>query len=419
MGITINIHGHLRDAGEIPALAQEVADYADVLGWERWIVTVPPLTGVIIHPHEECETLALLFDESGILRNEVLLGEELDKYVAVKTQYAPLETHISLCNLLLHLKERYFAVLEVNDEGGYWETGDRSLLAARLTSVGDAIGQLGAALDKLPPPAPDATPEDLLRLVEETAAEVFDKDGDVHSVMLNRLNGPWPPFDSEELGTWDLQQWIDFWQRWDEHRSPCLAILRNRPETIETVRAALEFEAEIRTLRDADMDAVMHHLEEFGKRSIEGDEPSSFIDDEDIDDDEALLDEDDLEDGESWKKLHGAGDEESGSRSGHPTVFVAASRWYAKFSKTPGLPRDHPVVEYASIAIPPTVVGIGLAYDFRGEDGMFLAVPSRMLVCAQTLEHIARLFRLVPDGLLATLADEADALAREFYRGAE
>ena len=50
------------------------------------------------------------------------------------TQSMPIEIHIALIELLREI-EPYFEHLEVEDEGGYWESGDREALEKRVAAA--------------------------------------------------------------------------------------------------------------------------------------------------------------------------------------------------------------------------------------------------------------------------------------------
>ena len=61
--------------------------------------------------------------------------EEGRRYNWTKTQFAGPDVHIAVCALLRYVKERYAPDLWVEDESGYFETGDREDLEGRLAHV--------------------------------------------------------------------------------------------------------------------------------------------------------------------------------------------------------------------------------------------------------------------------------------------
>ena len=53
-----------------------------------------------------------------------------------KTQFGTIEAHIRIVELLDNLKKNYCADLTVNDEGAFWETRDRRILAEKRVVLG-------------------------------------------------------------------------------------------------------------------------------------------------------------------------------------------------------------------------------------------------------------------------------------------
>ena len=56
------------------------------------------------------------------------------------------DLHIWIIGLLKYLKKHYLANLEVSDEGGYWETGDRKELEAKMQFLNEKIAWLAGEL---------------------------------------------------------------------------------------------------------------------------------------------------------------------------------------------------------------------------------------------------------------------------------
>jgi len=157
----------------LPELRAEMADIAATLHWpvteldDDWAAPVDArlgakpghieghlgLKGLLVQPHPQSEWLTLCFDREGQLRspmNVVLILDGTFKpeesWVFVKTQFAGPETHIWLVGLLQHLRRRYLSNLEVHDEGGYWDTGDRAELARRMGLINAKLDRLAAGL---------------------------------------------------------------------------------------------------------------------------------------------------------------------------------------------------------------------------------------------------------------------------------
>jgi hypothetical protein len=103
------------------------------------------IRGLTIDVHPDCETVHLLFNRQGLLkRYEPQAPGYYTEwgYFFVKTQFAPIEVHIAVCELLRFVKDNYMPGLEVRDEGWYWETGDREKLAMYLGFINDKMREL-------------------------------------------------------------------------------------------------------------------------------------------------------------------------------------------------------------------------------------------------------------------------------------
>src|SRR5262249_26471344 len=75
--------------------------------------------GLLLQPHQNCDPLRLEFDSNLFLQE------------FCKTQYAPIEVHVQIVNLLRHL-EPEFSGLRVDDEGEYWSSSDLPTLRRHL-----------------------------------------------------------------------------------------------------------------------------------------------------------------------------------------------------------------------------------------------------------------------------------------------
>ena len=105
------------------------------------------LKGISFQPHKESETIELFFDTEGVLRpifSMIFKGDSRVKYpwVFVKTQFAGVETHIKIINLLLYLRKKYFKKLDIRDDGGYYPLRDEETLRKRLDVINNAIATL-------------------------------------------------------------------------------------------------------------------------------------------------------------------------------------------------------------------------------------------------------------------------------------
>ncbi len=67
-------------------------------------------------------------------------------WVSMKTQFLSPDVHVRIVGLLKYLQKRYFSNLEVNDEGGFWETGDRAALEAKIRLLNEKMDELATDL---------------------------------------------------------------------------------------------------------------------------------------------------------------------------------------------------------------------------------------------------------------------------------
>jgi len=132
MGITIHFEGRLKNNENYDALIKKVIEFSKFQNWkyfqfeneskvlerikneENW--DYEGLTkGIHVVPHENSEPLIFEFDK--------------DLYIQeyCKTQFAPIEIHLKVIELL-HVLVQYFESIDILDEGEYWETNDVNLL---------------------------------------------------------------------------------------------------------------------------------------------------------------------------------------------------------------------------------------------------------------------------------------------------
>jgi hypothetical protein len=128
MGITIHFEGRLRNVDDFPKLLEESRMYANSKGWP--LTEIEPrvrkldrvkneedwdfegvTSGIEITPHPDAEPLRLEFDSDGFIQEYV------------KTQFAPIEVHIEIIELLRRISH-LFETFEVVDESDFWHTHD-------------------------------------------------------------------------------------------------------------------------------------------------------------------------------------------------------------------------------------------------------------------------------------------------------
>ena len=160
MGVTIHYKGKLNSANDIDSFCEEMEDIAISMGWKHTLIDKfdnndkTPVKGIIIRPHEKSESLQLITDQHGNLRNVFAFefaGEDSDlTYLNfIKTQFAPVEIHIAVIKLLKYIQKKYISNLDVYDEGDYWQTGDEKILKGKNDFLNEAINQLAKVLDSI------------------------------------------------------------------------------------------------------------------------------------------------------------------------------------------------------------------------------------------------------------------------------
>jgi len=176
MGVTIHYRGTIDEPVRIRDLQREMADIAKSMGWGHSLLdddwTVPPdatlvhergsakikghlgLKGISLLPGGGGESLSLFVDATGRLRSimdMILQGERRTSpdhaWVSMKTQFLSPDIHVWIVGLLKYLQKRYFTDLQVNDEGGFWETGDRAALEAKMRLLNEKIDKLAMDLN--------------------------------------------------------------------------------------------------------------------------------------------------------------------------------------------------------------------------------------------------------------------------------
>jgi hypothetical protein len=172
MGVSIHYRGRLNDIALLPQLCEEISDIADSMGWSATTLdddwAKPPdatlmtggiieghlgLKGIQITPHPDSESLALFFDRSGELRCPltmlmILNGtlQPANAWVTIKTQFSNPGTHVWIVGLLKYLKRHYLANLEVSDETGYWDIGDKRELEENTALLNDKLQYFSSAI---------------------------------------------------------------------------------------------------------------------------------------------------------------------------------------------------------------------------------------------------------------------------------
>ncbi len=171
MGIKIHYKGTINDISLIDDFCDELKDIASDMDWKYSLLDEDiykpntsyidddhqikghiPLKGIVINVHPKAESLSFLFDKNGLIRSIVSMTYEKDKaesYDSIKTQFAPVDIHMSVIKLLKYLKKKYIGNLEVFDEGRYWETENRELLTEKIDFLNKKMDELEGVLNSL------------------------------------------------------------------------------------------------------------------------------------------------------------------------------------------------------------------------------------------------------------------------------
>lgn len=172
MGVTIHYRGRLRRPADIQPFIDELADICQSAGWkhDRHHFTDPEVRGVIFQPHEKCESVQFLFLEDGTMTNFFALQfgqEEKMPWTFTKTQFAGADVHVGLCRLFKYFSDRWFEVLEVADEGGFYETMNREELQQKIDLIDAGIQAITEGLSASPLGEDETLESRLLRIMAE------------------------------------------------------------------------------------------------------------------------------------------------------------------------------------------------------------------------------------------------------------
>ena len=175
MGLTIHYTARLRDWTLYDAFVEEVEDICKTMQWKYKRLDITEdvdakgfpmeigegktktirLQGVFFTP-PNCETVCLAFTNERWTCTPIHFETaaslvELDPYLPysmhTKTQYAGIDMHVALVNLLKYLEQKYFSEMRVYDEGDYWNTLDKTILESHFAAYTNAINMVKSALE--------------------------------------------------------------------------------------------------------------------------------------------------------------------------------------------------------------------------------------------------------------------------------
>ena len=139
MGVTIHFEGQLTSERAYRELVELVSSIAKSEGWRTELIAsdevtllrvreekdwdyTGPVKGIAVYLHSDCDPVLFEFDK--------------DLYVQefTKTQFAGADYRTKVINLL-KATQPLFRELKVDDEGEFWDTGDRTILQNHLDAV--------------------------------------------------------------------------------------------------------------------------------------------------------------------------------------------------------------------------------------------------------------------------------------------
>lgn len=170
MGITIFARGKIDHIKDIPLLIADARKFAGESNWTYHVIDedfdAPAdavltrrssdepgciiegslgVKGIILNAGQGVEMLAILFDRSGTLTDMMRQVSWIqskgqgERFTACKTQFGSIDEHIRIIDLLDLIKKKYISNLIVDDEGAYWESRVRRILAEKRVALGHAI----------------------------------------------------------------------------------------------------------------------------------------------------------------------------------------------------------------------------------------------------------------------------------------
>ena len=159
MALSIHYSGYILQKGLLQNLIEEVSDVSKMLGWPSHVFNDKDITGVSFAP-EGSEPVFLTFNHEGrmlspfnIVCKDIYDDNELDKELifttSTKTQFSGMESHIAIIDFLKYLSKKYLKNFTLKDEGYYWETGDKNLLARQFKKYEAAMDIFSETLKEI------------------------------------------------------------------------------------------------------------------------------------------------------------------------------------------------------------------------------------------------------------------------------
>jgi hypothetical protein len=100
-----------------------------------------------------------------------------ERFTACKTQFGSIDSHIRIIELLAGLQEKYITDLIVNDEGAYWETRDRRILAEKRIALGQCMRHVERVIGNIEPSDDNVRdPETIANRIEQEFLKEEEKE---------------------------------------------------------------------------------------------------------------------------------------------------------------------------------------------------------------------------------------------------
>lgn len=208
MGITIYARGRLDRIGDVPSLIDELKGVAGEQNWTYHVIDddfkVQPhaviarrdsgapaakiegslgLKGIVLNVESGVEPLSILFDRSGVLTDMLQqlswlqTRGESERFSLCKTQFGSIDSHIQVIEILDLVKKKYLSDLAVTDEGDYWESRDRRIMAEKRVALGRYLRLTEKVIGSIERSEDDAQdPDAVARRIEEALLKA-DEEG--------------------------------------------------------------------------------------------------------------------------------------------------------------------------------------------------------------------------------------------------
>jgi hypothetical protein len=208
MGVTIHASGKIDSIDDISRLIDDLKRIAGERNWKYHLINddfaVQPnaalapynasdraitiegslgLKGIILNVDPKAEPFAVLFDCNGVLTDMMQQlswindNEQGERFTSSKMQFADIDAHIHIVELLDSLKKKYISDLFVSDEGAYWESRDRRLLAEKRVALGHYLRHAEKVISRIEVSSAGVRDaESIAARIEEALAKAEEED---------------------------------------------------------------------------------------------------------------------------------------------------------------------------------------------------------------------------------------------------